>query len=317
MSIIWVTGAKGFIGKHLCSYLSQQGDRVLGLGHGAWPSPIAIESGVSYWVNGEIEDSNLWQLIDNSGHPDLIYHLAGGSSVGVSLQSPAEDFRRTVASTATLLEWIRVHSSQTKLVVSSSAAVYGNNQILHIPEQGNYTPYSPYGFHKRSAELLCESYVQSFGLQISIVRLFSIYGTGLYKQLLWDLCSRLRQLPDKLDMNGTGKELRDWLYIEDAVKILVTVGMKITDELLIINGGTGKGTCVREVVDLTCQAWHILPEITFSGQSRPGDPLILVANIDKLDRLGFKPQYNLTQGIEKYVSWFKDRASQYPINRAE
>jgi UDP-glucose 4-epimerase len=307
MSVIWVTGAKGFIGKHLCTYLSKQGNLVLGLGHGAWPSEIAIGSGISHWVNGEIEDSNLWQLIEQSGNPDLIYHLAGGSSVGVSLQSPTEDFRRTVTSTAALLEWIRIHSPQTKLVVSSSAAVYGNSQISHIPEEGNYTPYSPYGFHKRSAELLCESYVQSFGLQIAIVRLFSIYGPGLYKQLLWDLCSRLNHLPNKLEMNGTGEELRDWLYIEDAARILVTVAGDITENLSIINGGTGKGICVRDVVNLTCQAWHISPEITFSGQSRPGDPMTLVANIDKLDRLGFKPQHNLSEGINKYVNWFQSQ----------
>lgn len=307
MSVVWVTGARGFIGKHLSIYLSQCGERVLGLGHGAWPLEIAIESGISFWVNGEIEDSNLWKLIEHSGNPDIIYHLAGGSSVGISLQSPTEDFRRTVTSTATLLEWIRIHSPQTKLVLSSSAAVYGNTQVSHIPEEGNYTPYSPYGFHKRSAELLCESYVQSFGLQISIVRLFSIYGPGLYKQLLWDLCSRLRQLPDKLDMNGTGEELRDWLYIEDAVKILVAVASSITDELLVINGGTGKGICVSDVVDLTCQAWHVSPKITFSGQSRPGDPLTLVANIDKLDRLGFKLQHNLIEGINNYVNWFQSQ----------
>jgi UDP-glucose 4-epimerase len=307
MQVIWITGAKGFIGRHLCRYLSQQGNRISGLGHGAWPAEIAIKSGVFNWVNGEIEDSNLWQLQDRAGNPDLIYHLAGGSSVGLSLQAPTEDFRRTVTSTATLLEWIRLHSPATKLVISSSAAIYGNNSIAQIPEQGNYTPYSPYGFHKRSAELLCESYVQSFGLNIAIVRLFSIYGPGLYKQLLWDLCSRLSKSPTKLIVNGTGEELRDWLYIEDAVKILVTVASNITKKLSIVNGGTGKGICVRDVVNLMCEAWTITPEIIFSGEQRPGDPITLVANVERLDRLGFKPQYTFDKGITKYVDWFQSQ----------
>jgi UDP-glucose 4-epimerase len=309
MSVIWVTGAKGFIGKHLCLALSQQGDQILGLGHGAWPTEIAVNSGVSYWVNGEIEDSNLWQLYESSGSPDLVYHLAGGSSVGLSLQSPNEDFRRTVTSTANLLEWVRIHSPNSKLVVSSSAAIYGNAQTSHIPEEGSYTPYSPYGFHKRSSELLCESYAQNFGLKIAVVRLFSIYGPGLYKQLLWDLCSRLSQFPNQLKMNGTGAELRDWLYIADAVRVLMTVANQnqSNKEILIVNGGVGKGTCVRDVVKIVCEAWDLSPKILFSAQKRSGDPVNLVANIGKLNHFGYKPQYDLPQGINQYVTWFKSQ----------
>ena len=108
-------------------------------------------------------------------------------------------------------------------------------------------------------------------------------------------------------MNGTGQELRDWLYIEDAIQILVAAGKYTTDRLSIMNGGTGIGTSVNDVVNLLCQAWEISPEIAFSGQKRHGDPLTLVANIEKLNRLGFKPTYSLDRGIEKYINWFKHR----------
>lgn len=218
MTIIWVTGARGFIGKNLSNYLAQKGDQVLGLGHGALPPEISSKFGISYWVNGEIEDSNLRQLLEKSGQPDFIYHLAGGSSVGLSIQAPAEDFRRSVSTTAALLEWIRGNVPETKLVVSSSAAIYGNNHTDKILENGCFTPYSPYGFHKRAAELLCESYAHNFGLKIAIVRLFSVYGPGLTKQLLWDLCHRLQKSPSILELHGTGNEIRDWLFVEDAVQ---------------------------------------------------------------------------------------------------
>jgi UDP-glucose 4-epimerase len=307
MSVIWVTGAKGFIGKHLCSHLSKQGKQVIGIGHGTWSLDIAKNAGVSYWVNGEIENANLSQLLKNSGAPDIIYHLAGGSSVALSLQSPNEDFRRTVTSTATLLEWIRLFVPTTQLVMISSAAVYGDNKISHIPEYGNYTPYSPYGFHKRSSELMCESYASSFGLKVIIVRLFSVYGSGLQKQLLWDLCCRLSQLPNQLEMNGTGEELRDWLYIEDTIRLLVNIPDLTSDNFLIINGGTGKGTCIKDVVSMICRAWRLSPEILFSGCQRPGDPISLVANIEKIDKLGFTSLYDLEIGISKYVEWFKEQ----------
>lgn len=309
MPVVWITGAKGFIGRHLSRHLSKHDYLVLGIGHGTWPSEIAIQDGISYWVNGEIEDSNLWQLLDRSGKPDIIFHLAGGSSVGFSIQSPKEDFYRTVVSTATLLEWIRLFTPETKSIIVSSAAVYGNAAKHPIPEIGHYTPYSPYGFHKRTLELLCESYAQNFGLQMTIVRLFSIYGPGLYKQLIWDLCCRMTKSPSQLKMQGTGKELRDWLYIEDTVKILTTVARSQTQPFAIINGGTGQGICVADVVRQVCQAWHLSPQIFFSGEERLGDPQQLVADITELQRLGINIEYTLEKGVDAYVKWFKSQIS--------
>ena len=117
---VWVTGARGFIGSNLSSCLAQQGHQVLGVGHGTWPPEIAIRSGICHWVNGEIEDSNLQQLLDKSSSPDVIYHLAGGSSVKSSIQAPAEDFRRSVQSTATLLEWMRGNVPESLVQVQLS-----------------------------------------------------------------------------------------------------------------------------------------------------------------------------------------------------
>lgn len=305
MSVIWVTGAKGFIGKYLCSYLSQQGDQVLGLGHGAWPLEVAIKSGLSYWVNGEIEESNLWQLMEHSGVPDTIYHLAGGSSVGLSLQYPTEDFRRTVISTATLLEWIRLHIPKTKLVVSSSAAIYGDNPISPLSEKGNYTPYSPYGFNKHASEMLCQSYAHNFGVNIAIVRLFSVYGIGLRKQLLWDLCSRLATKPVILSLQGTGNEIRDWFHISDVVRLFASVADCASPVPFIINGGTGIGTCVRDITNIVCQAWELSLAIEFTGQTRKGDPVSLIADLQKLKSINFYAQADLVSELNHYVQWFR------------
>ena len=123
MSTIWITGARGFIGRHLAAYLAQEGHIVLGLGHGAWPDDQLRKWGVSFWLNGDIETYNLRQLLSQSGCPEVIYHLAGGSAVGTSFVSPLEDFNRTVDSTARLLEWIRRDGLTTKTICISSAAV--------------------------------------------------------------------------------------------------------------------------------------------------------------------------------------------------
>ena len=96
MTTIWITGGKGFIGRHLARLVSGHGNRVCGIGHGLWPAEEARKWGYADWCNGEIEAANLSQLAQVSGLPDIVYHLAGGSSVGASFQHPREDFCRSV-----------------------------------------------------------------------------------------------------------------------------------------------------------------------------------------------------------------------------
>jgi UDP-glucose 4-epimerase len=305
--LAWVLGAKGFVGQHLSRHLSHQGDTVLGLGHGPWQVEMAIREGVSFWIDGEIDEANLFKLLERSGPPDVIYQLAGGSSVAVSMQFPNEDFERTVTSTAVLLEWVRNFSPESKIVAVSSAAVYGDSGSPALAEAGNYIPFSPYGFHKRMLELMCESYARNYGLNVTIVRLFSIYGNGLKKQLLWDICTRLVAQPSVLEMQGSGKELRDWLHVSDAVKILQAAAQRSASQFMIVNGGSGIGTSVASVVELVCSAWGAAPTISFSGQRRSGDPVDLVADTSLLfDLLGQHPHEQLTHGVREYVRWYKE-----------
>src|SRR5947208_616857 len=108
MSIALITGARGFIGKHLARSLAASGQIVVGLGHGIWPSGEAAHWGIAHWLNGDIHGSNLRSLQAAVGSPSVVYHLAGGSSVATAIANPREDFFRTVATTAELLEWLRL-----------------------------------------------------------------------------------------------------------------------------------------------------------------------------------------------------------------
>ena len=210
-----------------------------------------------------------------------------------------------MSTTAAVLDGIRNNAPETRLVLSSSAAIYGNNHTGKILEDGCFTPYSPYGFHKRAAELLCESYAHNFGLKIAIVRLFSVYGPGLTKQLLWDLCHRLQQSLSILELHGTGNEIRDWLFVQDAVRVLIAAADKASCTPFFVNGGTGIGTCVRDIATTLCQVWGEFPQIKFSGKQRSGDPFSLVADTQCLQTLGYIPKHKLAEGMEEYVRWFK------------
>ena len=238
------------------------------------------------------------------GVPSHIFHLAGGSSVSAAIANPREDFARTVATTAELLEWMRLESSSSKLIAVSSAAVYGTGHAGPIREDQALLPFSPYGYHKLMMEHLCQSYGVNYGVQATVVRLFSVYGSHLKKQLLWDMCSRLAAGTEPLELGGTGEELRDWTDIRDVVRALeLTMGLPF-GEMPIVNAGSGQATSVAKIADLVAKSWPASVKVVFNGKSRPGDPFSLVADDALLRSLGFEWSIPVHTGIDDYVQWY-------------
>ena len=309
MARIWITGARGFIGRQLAIYCAGLNHTVSGVGHGTWSPVEAARHGLDQWINGDVTGSNLQALCGRDGPPAAIIHLAGGSSVGAAIAQPSEDFSRTVGSSVALLEWIRQESPATRLVAVSSAAVYGAGHEGKISEAAALTPHSPYGFHKMMMENLCQSYASSYGISVAIARLFSVYGDGLRKQLLWDLCCKLAGPGKVIELGGDGEELRDWLGVADAVKNLEGLSGIASPDVPVLNVGTGKGTSVREVATLVMDAWRGDREpdrtLKFTGLARPGDPRSLVADSGVLAARGMVCRTTIGQGAVEYVRWFR------------
>lgn len=305
MAKIWITGAKGFIGRHLARHLAACGDSVAGVGHGIWPPLEAEPWGVTNWVNGDVDSGSLGALQRTAGNADVVFHLAGGSSVAMSLQNPFEDFSRTVGGTARLLDWMRTSMPEAKLVVVSSAAVYGSQFAAPIPAGAPTLPYSPYGHHKLMMEQLCRSYADSYGLRCTVVRLFSVYGPHLRKQLLWDLCTRLANGETAIVLGGTGRELRDWTEVADVVRLFVLAASLPGIPGETLDGGSGTGTTVADIAQAVIDAWDARVALEFSGSGRPGDPFSLVAEGGHLASLGFRWQVPVVRGVARYVDWFK------------
>lgn len=315
MAGIWITGAHGFIGQHLARALAQQGHTVIGLGHGAWPDSEAASCGVTRWLNGDISASNLHGLYAAHGLPETVFHLAGGSSVGAAVANPREDFFRTVATTVELLEWLRQESPQTRIVAVSSAAVYGAGHEGPIAETAPLRPYSPYGHHKLMMESLCSSYGATYGLRSAVARLFSVYGAGLRKQLLWDLCSKLEASRSSVELGGTGDELRDWTDVRDVVRALALLPDLAGANVPTFNLGSGTATSVRRVAEQVLSAWQPAianPRVSFSGHSRSGDPFSLQANAGQVSALGFDWQVPFERGLADYMRWFQARDQERP-----
>jgi UDP-glucose 4-epimerase len=305
--LIWITGANGFIGRNLAPLFSSLGYQVFGLGHGEWSVHESLDFGLSKWVNGSIVAKNLDLLASSSNIPDKIYHLAGGSSVGLSLEKPYEDYCRTVTGTANLLEWVRFNAPESKLVVISSAAVYGDRHKRSVSESAICDPCSPYGHHKLMMERLCQSYARTFGINVVIARLFSVYGNFLQKQLIWELCTKLFLGNPLITLGGSGDETRDWTDIRDVVIALHAVSDLAFNEAPIINIGTGKGVRVRDVVELVQSSWPSTSQILFNNKTRNGDPFSLIGDCQKLNSLGFTSKFPVQIGVPNYVEWYLRR----------
>jgi len=241
------------------------------------------------------------------GLPVGVFHLAGGSSVGAAIAGPHEDFERTVVTTARLLEWLRQHSPDSGLMAVSSAAVYGAGHVAPIAEDGALNPFSPYGTHKLVMEELCRSYAVNDGLSVVPPRLFSVYGPELKKQLLWDLCHKLKS-GRVVELGGSGEEQRDWTHVGDVVSALSQLMAEASSDAPVINVAGGISVPVREVAALVAGAWEGDQQpnpVSFSGNSRPGDPEFLVADVARMEALGVSCPLPLAEGIAEYVRWFR------------
>lgn len=310
MKTVLITGAKGFLGRHLAREMSARGWVVAGLGHGIWPDAEAKGYGLRHWLNGEISAGNLETVCATAGLPDVVMHLAGGSSVGASIDSPLEDFERTCATTARLLAWLRRRSAGSRLVAVSSAAVYGERHAAPIPETATPAPASPYGLHKRIMEDLCLQYARDYGIRCVVLRFFSLYGPELRKQLLWDTCARLQAGKSLLLFDGTGAEQRDWLHVSDAARWMAELAARDTPPALVVNGGTGTGTDIRAIVTVLRDAWGSGAAVDFTGRTRSGDPRYLVADTVASRTLGLSPRISLRDGLADYVRWFRSRVAE-------
>lgn len=295
-----VTGAFGAVGRYVASALAARGYFVIGLGHGTWSTTEQRSCGIAQWVEGDVSLSNLGKL---GTMPSLIVACAGGSSVGASVSEPYLDFQRTVNATVAILEFMRLHCSNAALVYPSSAAAYGVVEQLPIREDSPLCPSSPYGVHKKIAEEIIAEYSRFFGLKTIIVRLFSVYGEGFRKQLLWDACHRIAA--NETTFFGTGDETRDWIHAADAADLLVQAAGYAAPNCPVVNGAYGEPVTVRDILTQLFMLMNRGDRPQFSGEVRSGDPLHYHADTSKTMSWGWQPSINWQEGLRRYVSWFK------------
>jgi dTDP-glucose 4,6-dehydratase/UDP-glucose 4-epimerase len=248
-----------------------------------------------------MNNENLRVSLENS---DVVINCIGSANVGFSYTNTSEDFESNVGVVRKILEILRQgYLNHIKFVNLSSAAVYGNPKELPVKEIDSAQPQSPYGFHKYFAELLLKEYSECFGLKTLSLRIFSAYGNGQKKLLLWDLHEKIQSASGEITLFGTGCESRDFIHIEDiAQQITLAIGnAEFSGEAL--NVANCVEVRVSEVVELYQKYYPKKFEYEFNGIERLGDPKNWCADISTMSNWGYRSEVGIEQGVENYINW--------------
>ncbi|RNL56904.1 NAD-dependent epimerase/dehydratase family protein [Pedobacter jejuensis] len=289
-----IIGSKGFIGSHLFKFFSTSNE--------VWGADISSSTEEKYFMLA-LQNTSFESIFEENDF-DVCINASGNGSVPISLNKPVYDYELNVTNTIKLLDSIRVHNPTCKFINMSSAAVYGNPTTLPIVESNVLKPLSPYGWHKLYAEQLCKEYYYLYNIQTINLRLFSVYGEHLKKQLFWDTYQKAIR-SNQIELFGSGEETRDFIYVEDLLNAIDCIVKRGLFNGEAINIATGKETSIKEATQTFCEFIDPNIKISFNNLIKPGDPLNWKADISMLKSFGFEPKVNIELGLENTVRWLK------------
>lgn len=300
MKSILITGINGFIGSWLARDFIKRHYKVYGIGT---KGECEVE-GIDEYVSIKLPNRDIFNFIEK-WKPNICIHCAGNANVKYSFENPTYDFQSSVLVMYELLDSIRMFSPRCKFVFLSSAAVYGNPQQLPIKEDCELSPISPYGYHKLLCEIICREFNRLHGLNIKIARIFSAYGEGLKRQVIWDICNKFKN-DNSIMLYGSGKESRDFIHVSDIISAINIIVQETSYNFEVFNIGSGNEYFIEDLAYEIQNNFNIGKEIHFNNKNKEGDPVNWKADISKLINLGFKPHVNIREGIKNYVRWYKE-----------
>lgn len=296
---VLVTGVAGFLGRYIARYFNQQGWSVIGISN-APPENAPVASLAAYY-SMHLPHAELSALLQQY-KPEVCIHCAGRASVGLSMSDPAADFHSGTALTFEILNALRLNAPDCRFVFLSSAAVYGNPASLPVVETQSLAPLSPYGFHKSQSEQLCLEFAKVYGLSTASARIFSAYGPGLRRQVIWDICQKVIE-QHALVLQGTGQESRDFIHALDiakAIEQIIQMGSMMGESY---NLATGREVTILELANLILEVLEVDRSPQFDSVVPTGSPLNWRADVSKLQALGFVPSVPFERGIQTFAYW--------------
>ena len=313
-----VTGGAGFIGCHVC-------ERLLREGHAVWVlddlndfyDPKIKQANLRdlqsaakpfTFARGDLTDRAVVDELVGSVRFDQIIHLAARAGVRPSLEQPALYQRVNVEGTVNLLEAAR-RNGVTKIILASSSSVYGVNSKVPFSESDPiFSPISPYAASKLACEALGHAYHHVYGLDIVLLRFFTVYGPRQRPDLAIHKFARLMSAGKPIPVFGDGSSARDYTYVGDAVDGVMAC-MRKEFGYEIFNLGESQTVPLSRLIELLEK--HLGRKAIIDRQPpQPGDVPITFADISKAQKkLGYHPRVKIEEGIPLFVEWFREQGA--------
>lgn len=300
---VLVTGGAGFVPSHVVEAFVTQGARVTALDNlvsGKRSNLEKVQNDI-HIIEMDVCDGLIRHVIRDQ---DVVIHMAANADVPRSVVDPEYDFTNNIVGGYNVLKAC-LHSDIEKFIFASSAAVYGEPQYTPIDEAHPTNPISPYGAAKLSVEKLGLAYHHTFGLPFTVIRIFNTYGTRQPRYVMYDLLNKLYSDPMRLEVLGTGKQVRDYSYVTDTARSFLLATKCDRSVGQIYNVAGGYSISIRDLADRLIRALDLKGvRVSFTGLSWPGDIETLAADIAKAKKeLGFVPRVSLEDGIALLNSW--------------
>jgi UDP-glucose 4-epimerase len=299
---VLVTGGAGFIGSHLANELQQRGHYVRVLDDLSSGDPATLRPGINF-NRGDVRDvPKLWSLLQGV---DVVFHLAARVSVPASVLYPREYNDVNVGGTVSLLEACRDVGVVRRVVLASSATVYGEHLEQPVHEGMATRPAAPYAVSKVAAEQYLFNIGQLSGFETVALRIFNAYGPGqplppahapVIPQVMQQVLGK-----GSVVVNGDGSQTRDFVYIDDVVAAMAAAADAPTVDRQIINVGSGVETSVNALIEAIGAIAGIGANVLHNREVG-GGLARLVADLAKAhDLLGYRPKTQLAAGLRKYL----------------
>ena len=298
-----VTGGAGFIGSHIVDRLVKEGFevRVLDNLSGGSLDNLAHykdDPRVEVVVGGLKGMEDVVRAIEGA---DVVFHFAANPEVRVSTTNPEIHFNENVVATFNLLEAMRRRDVR-EIVFASSSSVYGEPDEIPVGEDAPVRPVSVYGASKAACENLIHAYSKLYGMKAVVLRYANVVGPRLKHGVVYDFVVKLSKSPSELEVLGDGKQVRSYIYVDDAVEATMIAWRKSNSHFEVYNVASEDWMTVDEVADEVIKAVGLsdvrkVYRPVLHGVGWLGDVKRVALSIDKLKALGFKPHYSSREAI--------------------
>lgn len=315
MSLILVTGAAGFIGSRVAALLLDHGYQVVAIDNLNDYYDVKLKQhrlagvkaiGGVHFHKIDIENYADLQLVFDRYRPVAVIHLAARAGVRFSLENPFVYLSTNAMGTLNILNLCKEYTVP-KFVLASTSSLYAGQALPFREDLAVNTPISPYAASKKAAEAMAYSYHYLYGLDVTILRYFTVYGpAGRPDMSIFMFIKRIME-GRALNIFGDGLQSRDFTYVDDIAR--GTVGALSVQGYEIINLGSNNPAKLMDVVELISTVTGKPVQYRYHDIHK-ADMIKTWADIDKARTLlGWQPAMNLNQGIEQTVAWFEDNWS--------